>query len=97
MEEGQNCEEKNKESGFGHVKFNMLIILPMVEKAVGYIRLESREVYYGVLSRELVSEQMVREAMEAYTVSQGDGYTERDKNCDKVLGHSNILNLCIRE
>lgn len=92
MEE-QDYEEKNKEFGFGYVKFERLVILPMVEQAVGYIRLESKEeVYNGVLNWELISKQCSKPWQCMRSVN-GRGETERGKNYDQVLGDSNILKL----
>ena len=50
-------KRKNKVLGLGHVKFEMPILLPMVVYVLGYIRLEFRQVYAGVLTLGLISKQ----------------------------------------
>lgn len=71
MEEEQNYEEKNKVFGFVCVKFEMPVIHPMVVYVVGFIRLEFRQVYAGVLTLGLIGKQMVFEAMGMCDITQG--------------------------
>lgn len=63
-------KRKNKVLGLGHVKFKMPILLPMVVYVVGYIRLEFRQVYAGVLTLGLISKQMVFEAIGMCDITQ---------------------------